>query len=211
MAGFMRRLTLIRHGITEWNAQGRFQGSSDVPLTEEGRWQAGRLRAASGVRVEPVDALVASPSRRARETAALAFPDRPLETDARLQELDFGVFEGRTLDENMAHPAWGWWTLDPYRRPAPRGESYRALQRRAASWLDDARSRWTNAHVVAVCHAGTIQMLLAHLLGVDEPRWNGRLEVGHTALCAVRFDDDLTIVERVNDRQHLVDPELRGD
>ena len=202
MAGLMRRLTLIRHGLTDWNRQGRFQGSSDVPLSDEGRAQAARLRSADALLAQ-VDAIVSSPSRRARDTATLAFPHARVEDDVRLRELDFGVFEGRTIDENRRHAAWDWWTEDPYRRPAPRGESYRQLQRRAVAWFEEARSRWPDAHTVAVCHSGTIQMLLAHLLGVREPRWDGRLEVRHTSLSAVRFEGGLTIIERVNDAYHL--------
>lgn len=198
----MRRLTLIRHGLTAWNSQGRFQGTSDVPLSDEGRQQASRLRTLTAT-LPPVEALVSSPSRRAFDTATLAFSPAPIEPEARLAELDFGVFEGRTLSENARHPAWGWWTADPFRRPAPGGESYRDLQRRAVAWLGDARERWPAAHVVAVCHSGTIQMLLAHLLGVAEPRWHGRLEVRHTSLSVVRFDGAVTVVERVNDAPHL--------
>ena len=204
----MRRLTLIRHGLTAWNADGRFQGHSDVPLATEGRVQAERLRVRSA-RLEPVDVVLSSPSTRASETAAIAFPGRQLLDDARLRELDFGVFEGRTLAQNEAHPAWSWWAADPFGRPAPRGESYRALQARAIALLDEAAGRWQGADVVAVCHSGTIQMLLAHVLGVDRPRWRVRLEVDHTSVSQVRFEEGLTIVERVNDVAHLADEATR--
>lgn len=198
----MRRLTLIRHGLTAWNQDGRFQGHTDVPLAAAGREQARRLRARAE-HLGLVDVLVSSTSGRARETAALAFPGRALEHDARLRELDFGVFEGRTFSENREHPAWGWWSADPITRPAPRGESYRALQDRAVAWLEEARVRWDGAHVVSVSHSGTIQMLLAHLFGVTRPRWTIRVELIHTSVSQVRFDAGLTVVERVNDAYHL--------
>ena len=199
----MRRLTLIRHGLTTWNAEGRFQGHSDVPLAARGRAQAERLRE-QAARLERVDVVVSSPSLRAVETAELALPGHRLLSDERLRELDFGVFEGRTFAQNEAHPAWSWWAADPYGRPAPRGESYRALQQRATAWLDEAAERWPGADVVAVSHSGTIQMLLAHVLGVGRPRWRVRLEVDHTSVSQVRFVDGFTIVERVNDVTHLV-------
>ena len=198
----MRRLTLIRHGITPWNESGRFQGRSDIALAPAGREQALRLRARSA-HLGPLDALVCSTSVRARETAELAFPGHVLERDERLRELDFGVFEGRTMPENQAHPAWSWWTLDPIRRPAPRGESYGGLRARAVAWLDDATRRWDGAHVVAVSHSGTIQMLLAHLFGIAQPRWTIRVEVAHTSISQVRFEGGMTVVERVNDARHL--------
>jgi len=200
----MRRLTLIRHGLTDWNSEGRFQGRSDVPLAARGRSQAERLRA-QAVRLEGADVVQSSPSARAVETAAIAFPGRRLLRDERLRELDFGVFEGGTFAQNEAHPAWPWWIADPYRRPAPRGESYRALQARAIAWLADAAGRWRDGHVVAVCHSGTIQMLLAHVLGVARPSWHVRLEVDHTSVSEVRFEGGHTVVERVNDVTHLAD------
>lgn len=199
----MRRLTLIRHGLTDWNRCGRFQGRSDVPLTEAGREQARRLHGRAP-ELGRVDALVSSPSLRASQTAELAFPDYPLERDERLREIDFGVFEGRTMPENQAHPAWGWWTSDPIRRPAPRGESYGGLQARAVAWLEEAGERWPGAHVVAVSHSGTIQMLLAHLFGVARPRWTTRVDIGHTAISQVRFEAGMTVIERINDVGHLV-------
>ena len=198
----MRRLPLIRHGLTAWNLSGRFQGTSDVPLSDAGRQQARRLRP-HAARLERVDVVVSSPSRRALETAQLAFPERTPLPEARVRELDFGVFEGRTFDQNQRHPAWRWWTADPYERPAPRGESYRMLQARAVAWLDEARARWSGSHVALVCHSGTVQMLLAHLLGVTRPRYAERLEVQHTSLSLVRFEADAIVVERVNAVPHL--------
>lgn len=199
----MRRLTLIRHGLTAWNVEGRFQGHSDVPLSDEGRAQA-RALAGYVAAVQGVDAVVASPLARAAETAAMAFPDLPARTDARLRELHFGAFEGRTLVENQADPAWPEWMADPYGRPTPGGESYRDLRERAVAWLADARTEYAGAHVVAVTHSGTIQMLLADLLGVERPRWRKRVYLRHTSVSHVLFRGDDAVVERVNDTRHLV-------
>jgi broad specificity phosphatase PhoE len=198
----MRRLTLIRHALTAWNQDGRFQGHTDVPLERRGREQARRLGGRVADLAAP-DVIVTSPAARARATAELAFPGRPVRFDPRLRELHFGVFEGRTMAQNQAHPAWAWWAADPYARPAPRGESYRALQARAVAWLDEAHRRWDGAHVVGVSHSGTVQMRLAHLFGVTQPRWDVRLDVAHTGIREIRFEAGLTVVERVNDARHL--------
>ena len=58
-------------------------------------------------------------------------------------------------------------------------------------------------HVVAVSHSGTIQMLLAHVLGVERPRWRKRIYLRHTGISRVLFRGDEAIVERVNDTRHL--------
>ena len=199
----MHRLTLIRHALTEWNVSGRFQGQTDVALSEEGRAQARRL--ARHVRgLEQGAVVYASPLARARETAEIAFPRREIRLDARLRELDFGSFEGNTLEENERHERWSWWIADPYQRTAPAGESYRQLRERAVAWMDELFASESAAdHVVAVSHSGTIQMLLAHVLGVERPRWRKRIYLRHTGISRVLFRSGEAVVERVNDTRHL--------
>lgn len=199
----MRRLTLIRHGLTAWNVSGRFQGHSDVPLSPEGQAQAQRL--SEYVASFPdMDQVYASPLARAVETARIAFPGREPCRDERLRELDFGAFEGHTRDELDADPRWLAWMEDPFDRPAPGGEAYRDLRDRVTAWLADARARHGGGHVVAVTHSGTIQMLFAALLGVEKPRWRKRIYVRHTSVSHVLFRGDEAIIERVNDTRHLV-------
>jgi len=195
----MQRLTLIRHALTDWNVNGRFQGQTDVPLSDEGREQARQLaRYVSGLEADAV--VFASPLARARETAEIAFPDREVRFDARLEELDFGAFEGRTQLENERHPRWSWWMADPFEREAPDGESYRQLRERAIAWMEGVGAV---EHVVAVTHSGTIQMLLAHVLGVERPRWRKRIYLRHTGISRVLFRGAEAVVERVNDTRHL--------
>jgi alpha-ribazole phosphatase len=199
----MHRLTLIRHALTDWNVSGRFQGQTDVALSEEGREQARRL--ARHVRgLERGAVVYASPLVRARETAEIAFPRREIRLDPRLSELDFGAFEGSTQEENERHEAWAWWIADPYPRPAPGGESYRQLRERAVAWMEElSRAGSGPDHVVAVSHSGTIQMLLAHVLGVERPRWRKRIYLRHTGISRVLFRGSEAVVERVNDTRHL--------
>lgn len=193
-------VTLIRHGLTEWNVSGRFQGRSDIELSREGRRQAQRL-ARRVEQLGPIDLVVASPLARARQTAEIAFPAYQVELEPRLLELDFGRFEGNTLAENVALDAWPVWVEDPYGRTAPGGESYSQLRERAVEWYrqlpDDV------AHVVAVTHSGTIQMLLAHVLGVERPRWRKRIYVRHSSVSRIVIRDGESVVERVNDTRHL--------
>jgi len=195
-----RALTLIRHGLTDWNVAGRFQGQSDRPLSEEGRRQARRL-ARRTARFGAIDRVVASPLARARETAELAFPGHTVTTDARLMELDFGAFEGATALENARRSDWEAWYADPFQHPTPGGESYRDLRDRAVAWYEELPRDL--AHVVAVTHSGTIQMLLAHVLGVEHPRWRKRIYVRHSSVSRIVMRAGETVVERVNDTRHL--------
>ena len=199
----MRRLTLIRHGLTAWNVSGRFQGHSDIPLSPEGRSQS-VLLAAYVANFPAIDALVSSPLERAVETARIALPGHEVLFDERLRELDFGDFEGRTREELERDARWHAWLEDPFMMRAPGGEAYAQLRDRVIAWLVEARARFEGGHVVAVTHSGTIQMLLASLLGVERPRWRKRLYLRHTSVSHVLFRGEEAIVERVNDSRHLV-------
>lgn len=95
----MTRLIVWRHGNTEWNADGRVQGQTDVPLNDLGREQA---RAAAAVLAElRPDAIVSSDLRRAADTAAAlaALTGLPVRPDARLRERYFGHWQGLALSE----------------------------------------------------------------------------------------------------------------
>ncbi len=197
----MLRLTLVRHALTDWNASGRFQGVADVELNREGREQAKRL-AAYVARLEPEAVVYSSPLARAVETARIAFPGRELRLDPRLKEIDFGEFEGKTQAENELHPGWATWFGDPYGLAAPGGESYSMLRTRAVAWMDEVVAAGA-PHVVAVTHSGTIQMLLAHVLGVEKVRWRKRIYLRHASVSRVLFRGDEVLVERVNDTRHL--------
>lgn len=104
-AGESMRLYLVRHGETEWNQRGLFQGTTDIPLNQSGREQA--MAAAEALRSVPLDRVFCSPLGRARETARIILGGRtvPVTPDERLRELSFGVGEGRSVWE--AHRAPG--------------------------------------------------------------------------------------------------------
>ena len=95
----MTTILLARHGETEWNREGRWQGWADPPLNDAGRAQARTL--AEELRTIPFDAVYASDLRRARETAVIvAAPHAvPVLTDAGLREIDVGSWSGLTRRE----------------------------------------------------------------------------------------------------------------
>lgn len=196
----MRQLTLIRHGLTDWNTSGRFQGHSNIALSDEGRAQA-RSLGERLTRSEHIDIIYTSPLRRAVESAEIALPNREFHVDERLMELNFGSFEGHTLAENQTQESWQWWYSDPFKHPAPGGgESYEQLRERAVAWFETLPQE---GRMVAFTHSGTIQMLLSHILGVERPRWRKRIYLRHTSLTHVLFRGKEMVIERVNDTRHL--------
>ena len=163
-----RVLYIVRHGQTEWNVARRMQGRWDSPLTALGRTQAdlhGRTLAREG----GVDAVVASPLGRTRDTAERvnAHLDAPLRFDDALMERDCGDWSGLTLDEiERAYPAeWRARADDPYHHRPPAGENLVDMEARVAALFDgllaDAARR-----VALVTHGVMSRVLVKRLLAL---------------------------------------------
>ena len=197
----MQQLLLIRHGLTEWNTHGKFQGHSDIMLSAAGKAQARalRVRLAELERDGKIDWVVSSPLKRAHQTAELALPEREIHLDERLKELNFGAFEGYTLAQNRATEAWNAWYDDPFKQRTPGGESYEQLRLRVVAWLESL----PKGNSVAFTHSGTIQMLISHILGVEHPKGRKRVILRPTSLTRIVCHDGEMILERVNDAYHL--------
>ncbi|MFO1048985.1 MAG: histidine phosphatase family protein [Geminicoccaceae bacterium] len=155
------RICLIRHGITAWNTAGRIQGRRDIPLSDAGRAQVRSWRLPDGVAGARC---VASPLRRATETAAILGFASP-EQDARLVEMDWGEFEGRTLVELRD-------TLGPAMRELedagldfrpPGGESPREVADRLREVLRGVAADGKDAVIVA--HKGILRASLVLACG----------------------------------------------
>jgi probable phosphoglycerate mutase len=163
------RLVLWRHGRTEWNATGRFQGQLDPPLDEVGRNEAilaaPHLVAAG---LPPEDTVVVSSDlSRAAETAAVltALLGVPLRLDARLREHGMGVWEGLTRDEvgeRYPEQLTDWMAGRPVRGRG--GEDPAAVSDRAIAALADLPAARV---AVVVTHGGTAGRLVERLLGID--------------------------------------------
>jgi probable phosphoglycerate mutase len=171
----MTELLLIRHGETDFNREGRFQGQVDVPLNERGRRQAGRL-AAQLASERRIDALHCSDLLRARQTAepAARALGLPALADARLREQHFGILEGLTfaeVRERHAEPFERWARFDA-RYALPGGESTHDFHARAIDAIRDLAARHAGRRVALVTHGGVLDMVwrAAHGLPLDGPR-----------------------------------------
>src|SRR5260370_6596529 len=131
----MITLTLIRHAATASNDDGRYQGQGDPDLSIRGVSQAKALARRLVEQGAVFDSIWASDRRRAWHTAALAVPRARVRQDARLRELDFGVFDGRTYEENLArHPnLFPAWLADPWHVRPPLGGTLAELATRIES------------------------------------------------------------------------------
>jgi 2,3-bisphosphoglycerate-dependent phosphoglycerate mutase len=182
-------LLLARHGQTVWHAENRYAGGhSDIDLTSAGVLQAERL--AAWARKRGVDAVVASPLRRAGETArpsALAC-ETELEIIDDLREVGFGVAEGRTLDELDPEVA-ARFRADPAAHPFPGAEPAAAAAERAAETLRAIAAR--RSTVLVVAHNTLLRLGLCALIGLPVACYRRvfpRLENGAVTEVAVPAD-----------------------
>ena len=158
-------LIVVRHGRTEANASGLLLGRRlDPDLDELGRRQAAALAAAL-----PGEArIVSSPLRRAQETAA-AF-GRPVDTDERWAEIDYGDLDGTPLRDVPAD-VWSAWRADPSLSPGG-GESLVDVGVRVRAACADLAEEAARADVVVVTHVSPVKAALAWALGVgDDVSW----------------------------------------
>jgi broad specificity phosphatase PhoE len=163
-------LFLARHGETDWNAAGRWQGQTDVPLNARGREQAREV--ALRLRPEGIRAIASSDLLRARATAEVVAAELGLAVnhlDTALRERRFGCFEGLTREEVAArHPeSWARYLADPGPAP-PGGESRDELIGRLLPAVASAAARLPGPLLV-VMHGGAMRALLAEHVG-EMPR-----------------------------------------
>lgn len=201
-------VVIIRHGQSQGNAEGRFGGHTDTPLSARGHKQAAATARALGA--EKFSAIYTSDLPRAIETATpLAdFTAAPLITTDALRERSVGVMEGLTFEEAAEqHP-------EQYQALLRRdfdhvllgGESYRQTLDRASRLLDEAVEQHKGGRIALFAHTGTICILILHIMGaLDAPElkpvWIA------TANCGIsRFelrDDGFVRVLVLNDTRHL--------
>lgn len=197
------RLLLARHGETSWNAQRRFQGSTDVGLSERGRGQALGLR--RGLCRFRLAAAYVSPMGRARETATIALGGAPppLVVLEDLRELCLGEWEGHTVDEIRRRHGDPYlaWLRAPLDCPPPGGEPLPDVARRVVGALDRiAAAHPGGEDVLVLAHGGVISVYVCLLLGVSlNTLW--RVRVDNASITVVRPPRLVT----VNDTTHLGD------
>lgn len=198
------RIIAIRHGETDWNADSRLQGHTDIALNDLGRAQAACLASALGH--EGLTAVVASPLQRAFETArALAGPlGLACQPEPGLRERGFGAMEGlsyQEIDEHHPHWARRWRARDPEFAP-PGGETLLEFQARCLDTANRLARQHAGTCVAWVTHGGVLDCLYRAAAGVDlsAPRtW----QLGNAAVNRLLFTGSGFTLIGWNDTQHL--------
>ncbi|MGI6037704.1 MAG: alpha-ribazole phosphatase [Limnochordia bacterium] len=198
------KLILLRHGETDYNLQGRYQGQSDVPLSERGRKQGELVgRRLAG---QSFDFIVSSDLSRAQETAQIVngYLGLPMFVDSRWREIAFGQWEGHTAQEI----AQGWpqelqtWREDPSRACPPGGEALLDVQARLMEALEDLAAQRPGQNGIIVLHGGAIRIICATILGLDLTK-RYRIPTDNGSLTTIAKKGPQWALLTINDVAHL--------
>lgn len=179
------QLFLVRHGLTDWNEEGRLLGRIDLGLNARGRAQAGEL--AQSFRDRSITSVVSSPQQRARETAgpiadALGFD---VTIDPRVDEVWLGRWQGKKLEELRGDPDLERYRQDPtYECDAI--ESASRVQQRMVDAVEDLLKADAEGGVVMVSHGDPLRLVLAHYLALALPGYR-QLTADNASVSVLRW------------------------
>ena len=194
---------LIRHGQTDWNLEGKLQGTQDIPLNTRGHTEAKKL----GERLKswPVNKVFVSPLLRARQTADASFDNYTIIEGFR--EIELGEWEGLTKETlwqhrpDLADNA----PFDTVETAAENGESWRDLLARASETFKQVIDTNASSDTIAVVtHGGVIKTLVADLLAMPLKR-RAQLSIDNTSITTLEIGDREALIKllRYNDTAHL--------
>ncbi len=147
-------LYVVRHGKTIWNDEGKVQGITDVPLTDEGRADAKKLQEL--VKNLNIDVVISSPLSRARETAKILVDSKlPINTDDRIKERDWGMNEGADI---TSVDKWDCWDVI-LNTKVQNIECIQDFMYRVSDFIEDIKTRYKDKNVLVVTHSAVSRVI----------------------------------------------------
>jgi broad specificity phosphatase PhoE len=203
-------LILVRHGETEWNVQGRWQGQKDSRLTAAGQEQTKRI--VERLSAAKISAVYSSDLHRAKQLADLIAASHRLPVIVRedLRERSYGLLEGKTDREAGASegPWFLSWRADHLRRAPPAGETEQMVCERMTDALGEIADAHPAQAVLVATHGGPIKCALYHFLSIPISLWD-LTWVANGSITVLRGRRDLMRVAGFNDVCHLGPISLR--
>lgn len=206
----MTNLILIRHGETEWNATGRFQGWADIPLSETGRRQAEALGRRFARGELKADLVVASPLSRAVQTAeaVVQATGAPFYTDERFKEINYGEWDGLTFSQlrEQYGKEFIHFVVAPHKYPFPGDGNLQNVIDRVKAGLEALLTpENTGKSIVLVSHAGIVRLVIFALLDMDPGLFN-TFGLDNTGVSQVDlWDNGRKVLRVLNDHSHLAE------
>lgn len=198
-------INLVRHGETEWNVLGKFQGCKDINLSKDGILQAEYLKK----RLEnKFDHIYTSPLKRAMRTAEIISDGKNIKPiiETELREINFGDWEGLTIKEIEANypETFIQWRNDEIEGPMCGGDlSLNKASIRAKKAILEITEKHQGKNIVIVAHGGIIK---AGLIGIFDWKMTmyHKMILGNTSICKISFDDNYNPkIITINDTSHL--------
>jgi 2,3-bisphosphoglycerate-dependent phosphoglycerate mutase len=191
----MTTIGFVRHGVTDWNALGRAQGSTDIPLNEIGKQQAnamgGRL-----LQEEKWDIMMTSNLKRAIETGQIIGSkiNLPISTfDKRIQEIHCGEIEGTTEEERIHKWGNNWRDLDLGM------EKFEDVSKRGAEFLDEITNTYKGKRILVISHGALIGLTLQRILPEKFPR----TYIDNTSITLLKHTENTWDCSLYNCTKHL--------
>lgn len=192
----MLNIFLLRHGETQWNAEGnKYCGRTDIPLTEKGIAQAQTVR--GQLRDVSFEAIYSSPLKRAFHTAQIAGREKQVIIDDRLIEADFGSWEGKTKETFIEEDAslWKHWLDDPtISKAGGNGETALDVIHRVDEFFTAVLNKHASGNILVVGHNGVNRFYLSHKLGMNVKHYRRIVqENSSVTLFTLDKDGELTL------------------
>ncbi len=196
----MGNIYIVRHGVTNYNQENRFQGQLDIPLNDEGLAQVAKL--GNYFQKRPVDVIYSSDLKRAYQTAeAIArAKDLQIRILPGLREVNVGKLEGMTwaeVKENYSN-----WVKSGHNHGYPGGETRLDIENRVKNTWEYIAKRHSNENVVLVSHGGIIKSLICLLLGINNEN-RSRFVIDNSSVTRIIYNDSGYKVKSLNSLEHL--------
>ena len=200
----MAKLLLIRHGKTNLQKEDRYWGSTDIPLNELGMKQAQQIR--DRLEQEKITHFYSSTLSRSNDTAKIIAAPHGLNVFAceELNEFNFGYAEGLTYEEiKKLHPSLAEDLAKMDDISFPGGESLDKFYTRVQAFVLRLQKHKPQDVIAIVAHAGSLRMLICHLLELEQKHWY-RMLIDQASISVVNMYPHICIMNSLNDTSHLV-------
>lgn len=197
----MIKIILLRHGQTNWNKEGRYQGQIDTDLSPLGEEQADKLALAlKGINI---DFFIASPLKRAYETACKSakYHNKEVLKDERLLEINHGTWEGK-LSSEIEQDLLKQWRKNPHLVKMPEGESLEDILTRVKLALAEYLDKYDGKTIAVFAHDAVNKVLISHLLNAPlSSFWN--ITQDNTCINVLELTKDNAKIITLNNTNHL--------
>lgn len=199
----MLRLYFMRHGETVWNTERRYQGMTDIELSDEGIRQAECV--AERFKNIHIDKIYSSPLKRAMLTAKPIAEDKGLEIIAEdaFREIHFGEWEGMTVPDLTEKYGDSYinFIREPHNYGFPGEENIDNVIKRIKPRIDDIIEN-DDGNVLIISHGGIIRLMIMYIMGLDNS-WFTKMWINNTGISIIEIKKDRRLMLTVNDSAHL--------